>query len=104
MPSYNRKDKGTMTAAMAETIDAARSKTWLNPIAMSQLQAAVKAKKKEAVLDGTRYSITYGIQFRSKVLDTVTESVKLKRTDGQFVPFGYVSMKRIMEFDFERGH
>ena len=103
MPQYQRKDKGVITAADAAFIDSTRSSQFLNPIAMSQLQRAVREKKKEAVLDGIRYSLSYGHVLNYPASGETSESVRLKRTDGQFVPFGYVSLKRIENFDFENG-
>ena len=73
---------------------------WLNPIAMSQLQRAVRAKKKKVVLNGDEFDITYGIMFHSKVTDSY-EQIKLKRSDGSYAPFGYVRLDKILAFDFE---
>jgi hypothetical protein len=95
-----------ISAARAKEVDAKReaSRDWLNPISMSKLQAAVKAKKNDVVLDdGLRYNITYGIKRTSAILGDELESIKLQRADGQFVPFAYISLKRIIDFDFAQG-
>ena len=91
----------TTTTAKAIEFDTRPDKIWMNPISMSQLQAAVKKRAKTVHLNGREYAITYGINFRSKVMDEDRECVKLKRTDGGYAPFGYVSMARIMAFTFE---
>lgn len=100
------RNDNTISKKMAAELDARResSRDWLNPISMSKLQRAVKEKKKDVVLDdGVRYNITYGIKRTSKVTQEELESIKLKRADGGFVPFAYISMKRIEEFDFANG-
>lgn len=74
---------------------------WLNPIAMDRLQTAVKGKKTEVVLDGIKYTITYGYRRDYPVSRERVDSIKLSRVDGGFVPRGYISVKRIMEFQFE---
>lgn len=74
---------------------------WLNPIAMDQLQQAVRRKRETVVLDGTRYKIKYGFTRRSKITDEIFESVHLSREDGVLVPRGYVSVKEIENFRFE---
>lgn len=76
------------------------SDEWLNPIAMCELQRAVKAKKKEVILNGIKYRIGYGFSWTS-VLDGTHEMIQLKRVDGGYAPFGYVGVKRILEYDFE---
>ena len=94
----------TSTERHAEFFDNnTKDKDWLNPIAMSSLKRAVAKKKKIVVLNGTEFSITYGIYFRSTVLEP-RESIMLKRTDGEFVPFGYIPIVRIQEFIFEADH
>jgi len=95
-----------ITKKRAEDLDARRaaSRDWLNPISMSKLQRAVLDKKKDVVLDdGSLYNITYGIKHTSKITGETHESIKLQRADGSFVPFAYVSLKRIKEFDFAKG-
>ena len=95
-----------ITKKHAQDLDTRRaaSRDWLNPISMSKLQRAVNDKKKDVVLeDGNRYNITYGIKNTSKITGEVYESIKLQRADGSFVPFAYVSLKRIKEFDFAKG-
>jgi hypothetical protein len=100
------KREQTMSKERAADLDARRqaARDWLNPISMSKLQRAVKNSADDVVLDdGIRYNITYGITRTSKVTGEVLESVKIERTDGQFVPFAFVSLKRIKEFDFAKG-
>ena len=74
---------------------------WLNPIAMDRLQTAVKGKKKEVTLDGIKFNITYGYRRDYPVSRESVDSVHLTRADGGFVPRGYISVKRIMDFKFE---
>lgn len=73
---------------------------WLNPIAMSQLQAAVKRRKPTVVLNGVLFNITYGIIFHSKIIDDY-EQILLKRADGAYAPMGYVKLSKILNFNFE---
>jgi hypothetical protein len=68
---------------------------WLNPISMSKLKRALKRKDKTVVLNGNEYSITHGYKF----LDYAC--IRLKRTDGIYAPFGYVSIDKILRFEFE---
>lgn len=75
---------------------------WLNPIAMSELQKAVRKRAATVVLNGTRFDIEYGILWKYAVTED-TECIKLSRADGGYVPFGYVSMKKILDFDFDNG-
>lgn len=76
---------------------------WLNPISMSMLKAAVEKKKPQVKLnDDVVYNITYGIMWKSKLIPDY-ECIMLKRADGKFGSFGYISMKRILNFDFEKG-
>lgn len=96
----------TISKQTADDIDARRaaSRDWLNPISMSKLQRAVKEKQKDVVLDdGVKYNITYGFKTTYPASGETRESIKLQRADGQFVPFAYVSLKRIREFDFANG-
>ena len=72
---------------------------WLNPIVMSQLQRAVLHSQKKVLLDGKEFSIEYGHQF-GKVTDSY-ECVLLQPTDGSYVPMGYVSLSKILAFEFE---
>jgi hypothetical protein len=92
----------TVSSEEAEVFDhTKRDKVqWLNPITMSQLQTAVKAKKKTVLLDGIEFSITYGIIFESKITDAY-EQILLKPADGSYVPMGYVRLDKILNFDFE---
>ena len=94
-----------MNAKLAKELDMRREKSqnWLNPISMSRLQKAVAEDATEIVLEGIRYSITYGHTINFPASGEVRECIKLQRTDGQFVPFGYVSLKKIKEFDFAKG-
>lgn len=73
---------------------------WLNPIAMRELQIAVRGKKKEVVLNGTKFRIEYGYSWKSEY-DGEHPLVKVSRMDGAYAPFGYISVKRINEYDFE---
>jgi len=79
-----------------------KSRDWLNPIAMSSLQRACKNRSNTVILNGVEYSITYGEMF--KLLSGDRECVKLKRTDGHYAPFGYVSLDKIHRFIFESDH
>jgi hypothetical protein len=106
MASGRKLRDSLITQKHAKELDERRaaSRDWLNPISMSKLQRAVNEKKKDVVLDdGLRYNITYGIKTTSKITGEVHDSIKLKRADGAFVPFAYVSLKRIKEFDFAKG-
>jgi hypothetical protein len=94
----------TSTDRNAEMFDLRdKDKDWLNPFSMSSLKRAVKDKKKTVILNGNEFSITYGIYFKATILEP-RESVMLKRTDGEFVPFGYIPIIRIQEFVFEADH
>ena len=73
---------------------------WLNPISMSQLQTAVKARKKVVYLNGDKFTIEYGHMYRSKLTEDY-ECVLLKRADGNYFPMGYVRLSKILAFDFE---
>lgn len=72
---------------------------WINPISMSMLQKAVNRKAETVVMNGIEFAITYGIII--ELLDGPRECVKLKRTDGAYVPIGYISVNRIKRFQFE---
>lgn len=98
------KDDRTVSKQEAELFDSTSdSREWLNPIAMSQLQRAVKDEAKEVVLNGVKYLITYGYRHTYPASKETIDSVRLNRADGTFVPMGYISMKRILKFDFEKG-
>ncbi len=99
------RNMSTVTKKRAAELDAKReeSRDWLNPISMSRLQRAYNDKEKDVVLEGVRYNITRGIKRTSKVTGEVFESIKLQRADGEFVPFAYISVKRIVDFDFAEG-
>lgn len=74
-----------------------KAKEWLDPIGMSQLQDAVLKNQDYAIIHGIKYNMTFGhMFFRGE-----RECVMLKRADGDFVPFGYVSLDKILAFDFE---
>lgn len=100
----NRNDS-TISKKQAKELDERRqqSRDWLNPISMSRLQRAYNEKQKDVVLEGIRYNITYGIKRTSKVTQEVMESIKLQRADGEFIPFAYISVQRIVDFDFAEG-
>jgi hypothetical protein len=99
--SWNPPD--TISSKEADILDESRKGKdrveWLNPIAMSQLQTAVKAKKKTVVLNGKTFTLTYGIMFHSSITDTY-EQVLIKPAKG-YVPMGYVALNKILNFDFE---
>lgn len=103
MKMYKNDERVMGESAAAEFDSAQGDRDWLNPINMSKLQKAVKRDETEVVLGGVRYSITYGFKRKYPVSHETVESVRLNRMDGQFVPCGYVSMKRILEFDFAKG-
>lgn len=81
--------------------DSNPDRDWLNPISMATLQRAVERSRKTVLLNGVEYSIER-VMWHSKLVGDYPV-VKLTRTDGEYVPFGYVSVKRIREFDFEKG-
>lgn len=74
---------------------------WLNPLAMRMLQNAVKGNKKEVILNGTKYRITYGYRRTYPASKETVDSVRLNRADGTFVPMGYIPIKKILNFKFE---
>lgn len=80
-----------------------KRRDWLDPIGMSQLKRAVEKKRDKAIIHGIEYNLTYGDSIRSKVLGNDNPVVKVKRADGILVPFGYVSIDRILKFEFEEG-
>lgn len=76
-----------------------RDREWLNPIAMSTLQSVVKKRGTRAVLNGIEYELSY-----ERKIYPVTgerEVIRLKRTDGELVPFGFISVDRVLKFEFE---
>jgi hypothetical protein len=92
-----------LPAKDAQYFDDRPDNDWLNPIAMSKLKHAVERKKPTVVLsEGVQYDITYGIIWKSALIPDY-EVIRLKRSDGNFGSFGYISMKRILNFDFEKG-
>jgi hypothetical protein len=91
----------TVTDRNAELFDeSSRERDWLNPIAMSSIQRAVKRKHENVILNGIPFSIEYGVMWKSKLIPDY-ECICLRRVDGGSVPFGYISIKRIQEFKFE---
>ena len=90
----------TITSREADVFDQRPDRDWLNPISMRELQIAFTNKRKTVVLNGRSYNITYGIIWHSKLIGDY-RCIKLTRTDGDIVPFGYISEKRIRDFDFE---
>jgi len=100
MSDYQKKRLAAVSAEDRAAIEGYKS-DWLNPIAMSKLKSAVERKEKTVVLNGTVFNITYGEQFKSRLGMESTECVKLKRADGGFAPFGYVSLKRLEKFEFD---
>jgi len=92
----------TMTPKSAEVFDARPDRDWLNPISMSKLQVAVKTREKTVILNDREFAIEYGILGYSKVLNSTYECICLRRVDGELAPFGYLSVKRIEEFTFEK--
>jgi len=91
----------TTTEKKAQIFDYNKSRDWLNPISMSQLQRAVKAQAVTVVLNGTQYDIGYGYKNKAHGPSNL---IQLKRSDGNFAPFGYIAIQRIMEFNFEDEH
>jgi len=76
-----------------------RERDWLNPMTMSALQRAIKGRSERVALNEVMFAITY-IMWHSNLLPDF-ECVRLERTDGELVPFGYISMRRIRSFKFE---
>jgi len=95
--------KKRMVAVSAETRAAQEDmqKDWLNPVAMSMLKNATDKRAKTVVLNGVQFDLTYGEYFKSKLGNDASESVKVKRSDGSFAPFGYVSLARLAKFEFD---
>lgn len=92
-----------MSTRNAEVFDASpKSEDWLNPIAMSQLQAAVLAKKNAVHLGGIAYGITYGHIINLPVTKERRALIHLVRKDGELAPRGYISVEKIRKFDFEQ--
>lgn len=104
MPNIDRKNwtkVETVTETEASVFDNRPDRDWLNPNSMSALKRAVERKDKRVFLNGREYNITYGIEWESYKLTGDRECIKLKRVDGEMAPFGYVSLKRIREFEYE---
>jgi hypothetical protein len=90
---------GTSTKRQVDYFVSHFERDWLNPIAMGTLQHAVKERRQFVILNGIEFAITY--LTKKYPLTGEREEVKLKRVDGLMAPFGFVSMKRILEFQFE---
>jgi len=91
-----------MDTKMIESVfDNTPGRVFLDPIAMSHLQRAYKGRKKTVILGGIEYSITYGFTGTYPVSGEKRDAIRLNRTDGEMVPMGYVSVKRILAFKFE---
>jgi len=91
-----------MDTTMIESVfDHTPGKGFLDPIAMSNLQRAYKGRKKKVTLSGIEYAITYGFTGVYPISGEKRESIRLNRTDGGLAPMGYISVKRILAFDFE---
>jgi hypothetical protein len=87
---------------IASVFDTDPDRNFLSPIAMSQLQRAYKGRKREVVLGGIKYRITYGFSRMTKITNERVDSIRINRDDGQgFVPMGYVPVKDILDFTFE---
>ena len=91
----------TVSKQQAEIFDYTPDRDWLNPISMSRLKLAVEAEAKRVALNGTEYKITYGIYIDLPVSGDRRECVRLDRVDGGLAPFGYVSVARLKQFEFE---
>lgn len=96
LESYRNRSGRRLLAIKAADVNAELSKEdWLNPVAMSSLKTATGKRAKTVVLNGITFSLTYGQMIAGE------ECVKVKRTDGEYVPFGYVNLRRIARFQFE---
>lgn len=95
----------TATTEQAEMFDTRKDSDWLNPISVSSLQRAVKSRKKTVILNGDEFTISYGHMFNTgpRAVTEPYECAKLKRKDGSYAPFGYVSVDKILRFKFEDG-
>lgn len=89
------------TVQEASVFDSRPDRDWLNPISMSRIKDAVSENKRKVILNGVEFAITYGHTFTYKTTGEVVECVKLKRTDGDFVPFGYIALHTIEKFRFD---
>ena len=67
---------------------------------MSALKRAVESKRKTVILNGNQFDITYGITWHYKLTEDAP-CIMLRRSDGEPVPFGYVAIKKILEFQYE---
>lgn len=92
----------TVTVEKAQFLDTLRKGTdWLDPINFLALKSAVSRKKPTVVLNGNVFNITYDIYIDLPVSGDRREVVKLKRADGAYAPFGYVSVDRLNRFKFD---
>jgi len=92
---------GTTSLQKARVFDDRPDRDWLNPISMSRLKIATESKEKHVALNGTEYRITYGYYLDLPVSGDRRECVRLDRVDGGLAPFGYVSVARLKQFEFE---
>jgi len=90
-----------MSMTAIESMFDKSNKGFIDPIGMSKLQRAYKGRQSRVVLGGIEYSIEYGFSRVMPVSGERIDSIRLKRTDGGFIPFGYVAVKRILQFKFE---
>ena len=80
---------------------------WINnPIVMSQLKSAVQ-KRADTVTFGegdeaVEYRISYDHTFKWKTAQEIDRCVLLERTDGGLIPWGYVPLRIIEQFEFEK--
>lgn len=89
----------TLTPIQASYFVSHFDRDWLNPIAMATLKSAVEKRADHVTLNGIQYSLEYIVH--NYPLTGDREEVKLKRKDGYMAPFGYIGVKRILEFEFE---
>lgn len=79
----------SLTEALYRTSRLA-DRDWLNPIAMQELQTALKEKSATVTFDGIVFNIKYYDDF-----------VFLQPSEGRFTPCGSVSYETIRNFRFE---
>jgi hypothetical protein len=90
----------TMAPKEAAIFDMNPDRDWLNPISMQILKEAVARKDERVFLNGHEFFIEYGRYLDMPVSGEHRELVRLKRTDGEIVPFGDVSVKKLQNFEF----
>jgi hypothetical protein len=100
-PSDHQRKRMVAVSAEDKLSQETMKKDWLNPVAMSHLKAAAEKRADTVVLNGIRFNLEYGVYFKSKLGNDSGESVKVKRADGGFAPFGYVSLRRLAGFEFD---